>query len=217
MDWFFVGVDLGQTRDPTAIAVVERAETEGEFDATVWASRKTVELRLRKLERIPLGTSYPEVVSKVVELTRSRALAGRCHLAVDGTGVGQPVVDLLRDARPGCNILPVKFTGGGAEGHHGGYYTVPKRDLITGLQTLIQTRDLKIAGGMAEGEALFKEMGNMRVRVSTAGWEQFDTWRQNAHDDLVFATALACWAAKKVMPLPAPDRDEWWVGKELWL
>ena len=39
MDSYFVGVDLGQMRDYTAIAVVERAELAGEWDGAVFARR----------------------------------------------------------------------------------------------------------------------------------------------------------------------------------
>jgi hypothetical protein len=95
---YFVGVDLGQRQDFTAIAVVERTELTGEWDAAMWAYRKETMLRLRYLQRVPLGTPYPEVVERVVAITRSRELAGRCRLAVDATGVGGPVVDLLRRA-----------------------------------------------------------------------------------------------------------------------
>ena len=69
-------------------------------------------LRLRYLERVPLGTPYPEVVERVAQVTRSAELAGRCHLVVDATGVGRPVVDLLRRARLGCVVMPVMITGG---------------------------------------------------------------------------------------------------------
>jgi hypothetical protein len=86
MNWYFVGADFGQSRDFTAIAVLERAELVGDFDYEVRAHEKTVALRLRYLERIPLGTPYPEVVERVVQVTRNSKLAGRCHLAVDGTG-----------------------------------------------------------------------------------------------------------------------------------
>src|ERR1019366_4908494 len=50
------------------------------------AYEKTVAMRLRYLERIPLGTSYTEVVERVAEVTRNKQLARRCHLAVDGSG-----------------------------------------------------------------------------------------------------------------------------------
>ena len=55
-------------------------------------------LVLRHVERVPLGTPYPEVVERVRELVTHDELAGRCALAVDATGVGAPVVDMLRAA-----------------------------------------------------------------------------------------------------------------------
>ena len=42
MNRYFVGVDLGQARDYTAIAVVERAETTGAWDAAMFAWRMVV-------------------------------------------------------------------------------------------------------------------------------------------------------------------------------
>ena len=36
---FFVGLDVGQARDPSAMAVVEAAEMKGEWDAANGASR----------------------------------------------------------------------------------------------------------------------------------------------------------------------------------
>ena len=88
MNRYFVGVDLGQGRDPTTIAVVERAELKGKWNAATFAWRKEVMLRLRYLDRLRLGTPYPEVVDQVMAVTHSRELAGNCYLAVDGTGVG---------------------------------------------------------------------------------------------------------------------------------
>ena len=57
---------MGQTQDFTAIAVVERAELTGDWDPAVFAWKKTVRLRLRHLERVALGTPYPEVVEDLV-------------------------------------------------------------------------------------------------------------------------------------------------------
>jgi hypothetical protein len=200
MDWHFVGVDLGQAKDFTAIAAVERAEVTGAWDAQTYARRKSVSLRLRYLERLALGTPYPEVVERVVGLTRSSELAGHCHLVVDATGVGRPVVDLLRRAGPGCQMMPATITGGDAESREGGYYRVPKRDVIVGLQVLLQSGELKIAGGLRYGAALVSEMAEMRVKVSGAGREQYGAWREGTHDDLVFAVGLACWGVRKIYP-----------------
>jgi len=210
MGRFFVGLDLGQSQDFTALAVVERAETSGEFDPVMAARPKVVRLNLRFLERMELGTPYPDVVDRVGRMTRSRELAGRCQLAVDGTGVGPPVVDMLKRAQLDCRLMPVMVTGGGRESRDRGYYHVPKRDLIIGLQVLFQRGALRIAAGMPHNDTLIKEMQAMRVKVTPAGNEQYAAWREGQHDDLVFAVALACWAAKKVCPNPPMGDDRWW-------
>jgi len=36
----------------------------------------------------------------------------------------------------------------------------------------------------------------MQVRVSATGHEQYGSWRDGEHDDLVLAVAMACWRAK---------------------
>jgi hypothetical protein len=210
MSRYFVGVDLGQSRDFTAIAVVERSERTGAWDPVVCARRKVVALELRYLERIALGTPYPEVVERVAQVTRSGELDGRCHLAVDGTGVGRPVVDLLRRARPNCVLLPAIITGGDRETLDGGYYRVPKRDLIVQLQVLLQCQALRIAAGLEHATTLVEEMREMRVKVTPAGNEQYGVWREGKHDDLVFAVALACWAARKAQPNPPMGEAGWW-------
>jgi len=194
---YCVGVDLGQSRDFTAIAAVERQESSGEWDPAAYKCRKTTLLRLRFLERVELGTTYPDVVERVVQITRSRDLAGRCQLVVDGTGVGRPVVDLLRQAKPGCPIIAAVITSGQQETRIDGYYGIPKRDLMVGLQVLLQQGELQIAAGLKYGPALAEEMAAMEVKVTSAGREQFGAWREGTHDDLVFAVALACWGSKK--------------------
>jgi len=215
MNWFFVGADLGQKRDHTAIAVIERVEGRGAFDRTVYAYPKTAELQLRYLERLPLGIPYTEMVRRIAAVTQDRRLAGRCHLAVDGTGVGGPVVDLLREARLEAVLMPVTITSGQRETAGQGYYGVPKRDLIHGLQTLMEQGGLKIADRLDYGPSLVEEMMAMEVKVSPSGNEQMAAWREGTHDDLVFAVALACWSARKAFPRPTRDHEKWWVNEHL--
>jgi hypothetical protein len=177
---FYVGLDLGQSHDFTAISVVERVETRGEWDAAAFAHRKKVALRLRHLQRIALGTTYPEVVRRVAELMRSPELDGCCELLVDATGVGRSVVDLLRQARLNCTIRPAVVTGGFEESQGAGYYHVPKRDLITGLVVALQRGMLQIAAGMENCPELLAEMAAMQVKITPQGNEQFGAWREGA-------------------------------------
>ena len=76
-----MGLDLGQSRDFTAMAVVERAELTGEWDAVMYAHKKMAGLRLRYLERVALGTPYPEVVERVGQVI---AVGGACGAMPSG-------------------------------------------------------------------------------------------------------------------------------------
>jgi hypothetical protein len=40
----------------------------------------------------------------------------------------------------------------------------------------------------------------MEVKTTGPGREKYGAWREGAHDDLVFAVALACWAARSANP-----------------
>ena len=65
---YFVGLDLGQSNDYTALAVVQSVKQRGLDEST-----KTF-LHLRHLERYPLGTPYTSVADGVTALIRSPVL-----------------------------------------------------------------------------------------------------------------------------------------------
>src|SRR3954454_5897766 len=94
---FHIGADLGQKHDFTAICVVERAEVTFDWRNPVTCEyRRETQFAVRHLERVKLRTSYPDVVERIREVVMDPALEGRRSLVVDATGVGAPVVDLLR-------------------------------------------------------------------------------------------------------------------------
>jgi hypothetical protein len=181
---YFVGLDLGRRHDFTALVVVE-------------ARPGPATLRVRYVERIPLGTEYVGVVERVRRVVESPALRGQRNLIVDATGLGGPVVELLRRARMDCRMWPVSITGAAAQGYRQGLYRVPKRDLVVGLQRLFQQGLVQIAEGVKDGDALMKELRDMRVKVSRAGREQYEAGKCGQHDDLVLALSLACWPARR--------------------
>jgi hypothetical protein len=191
----FIGVDLGQKKDYTAVAVVERKE-ELQPGRLPWDGERKTFYDVRCLCRLPLGTTYPEVVREVRELAGGAAIARDCELVVDATGVGAPVLDLLRERDPGCRIVPVTITGGDREAYGDGMYRVPKRDLVVGLQVLFEQGAVRIAAGLRHATTLATELREMRVKVTLDAREKFEAWREGAHDDLVLAVALACWRAK---------------------
>ncbi len=103
-----IGVDIGQKRDPTAIcvAVTERRKVAG---------RTEVHFLVRHLERLSLGTPYPDVARRVGEVSDGARRRTRQSpmLYLDATGVGKPVVDILREGVPAVRaIVAVYFTHG---------------------------------------------------------------------------------------------------------
>ena len=73
------------------------------------------------------------------------------------------VDEAARLERLPCALWPAVITGGHAEGHADGFYRVPKRELLAGLQVMLQSGELRIAAEGPEGPALVRELSGMRM------------------------------------------------------
>ena len=186
-----VGLDLGQSRDYTALAVVER-----------FAAPGGLELRLRHVQRLPLGLSYPRLVARLADLLRRPELGPAPTLVVDKTGVGAPVVDMLLEA--GLDPYAVVIHGGDSQSRHDRDLRLPQRDLVANLQVQLQTGGLRLAAGLPDLELLLGELENFQVSLGAAGHDRYGAGRPGVHDDLVFALALALWGAGRLAPDPQP-------------
>ena len=184
---FYVGLDLGQSRDYTALCVAEKVPPEDSDD---------YELHVRHLERFR-DVLYPDVAERVSRLMDVPPLRDNAALAIDATGVGAAVVDMLRRSR--LTFDAVTITGGDTETQRGyDSYRVPKRDLVGNLQVLLQSGRLKIARSLEHAETLRAELLNFRVKINVAtAHDTYEAWREGDHDDLVLAAALAAWKAQK--------------------
>jgi hypothetical protein len=127
------------------------------------------------------------VVERVRKIVRSKELDGDCILAVDATGVGNPVVDLMRRAGMGCEISAISITGPGRAVHVGNVWNVPKVDLWAALAVVLERGEIRIAQDMPCAGALVKELEELQLASGSA--------RAGHHDDLAMALALAVWKA----------------------
>ncbi len=202
---FVVGVDLGQARDYTAVVVNERLQatrtiTQSErpglpsWDRT--QQKNVVYHRLTFLHRFQLGTSYPDVVEAVQRiLIQLPERKDKADLVVDATGVGRPVLDTMREK--GLKPIGITITGGvDVTEKAWDDIRVPKRSLAATMQVLLQTKRLKIAAGMDLTPLLTRELETFKVKININGSEAFEAWREQDHDDLVLAAALAAWQAE---------------------
>jgi hypothetical protein len=215
MRQYFLGLDLGQPNDYSALALVE------------WTGE---DYHCRGLQRWPMRTPYPAIVSDVTKVLKQPEIKARAQgseplLVIDATGVGAPVVDLFRaeykqgkkwsrgiwvidldddtPTPPGLvRLQVVQLTNGDTvTSDDEGVKHVPKLDLVGSAQVALQTERLKIAEGLAEAQTLIREMLNFQVKVRLgAAPDNSIAWREGEHDGLVLAVALALWAANNETP-----------------
>jgi hypothetical protein len=160
---YVVGLDLGQTQDFSAVAVLERRWC---LDDT--AGRLVAHYAVRHLHRWPLGTAYPVIVADVAALVATPPL-DHPYLAIDQTGVGSAVIDMLRLARPKAALRPVLITAGHAVStDEAGVFHVAKKELVGVVQVLMGQRRLQIAD-LPERDRLAKEMLAFKVKVASRG------------------------------------------------
>jgi hypothetical protein len=81
---YYVGLDLGQATDYTALAAVEQKKPDDRSSYDV-----------RHLKRWPIGTSYPAIARDVRRMIENDQLKD-CMIAIDQTDVGRTIVDTFR-------------------------------------------------------------------------------------------------------------------------
>ena len=205
---YFLGLDLGQAQDYTALAVLEARFGPDPAQSTTAVRHYACRL----LKRWQLGTKYPAVVADLAEMVARPPLSGSA-VAVDQTGVGAAVVDFLSGAGLHCKLHPVLITGGRQTTVDAGVRHVPKKELVSTMQVLLQTGRLRIARELEHAATLQKELAAFRVKITAAANETFEAWRERDHDDMVLAVALAAWLGENSEP-PADWRGAFAFGKQ---
>lgn len=209
---FIAGLDIGQMHDPTALAIAER-------EMVLYAGKLEPRFLVRYLERVPLGTPYPEMVKGVRATLHT--LEQAYTLVIDATGVGRPIVDLFRavsadglrtvGVQPPASSRPIAVTlTSGATPHSERWdeWSVPKRDLVLGMQVASQHGRLRVARALPEAATLVRELQNFQWKVSQIGQDQYGAWREGTYDDLVLAVALSVWWGTLYAPTSLPATQQ---------
>jgi hypothetical protein len=206
---FYIGLDLGQSRDYTALVILEKVWERGRADKQ---GRAVMPHYVRYAKRYQLGTPYPDIVRDAKEnylenpdllyeehfpgYGQYRAMP---QLIIDATGVGAAIRDEFEKGgirRP--TLRPVIITGGLDENYEKGTYRVPKSRLLEKMQVDAQFGLLKIAGGMDLLETLKAELANVKPKMKPeSAYLSYEEIREGVHDDLVLAAALAHWGAHR--------------------
>jgi hypothetical protein len=199
---FFVGLDLGQAQDYTALSVLERLKMEDKY---VYHVRHLARFR---------GEPYPNIVSRITKMMQSLGLKREASLVIDQTGCGRPVFDMF--VEEDLDPVGISIHGGDSASHDGRNWRVPKRDLVGCLQVLLQSGRLKVASKLELGPVLQAEMLNFRAKIDPAtAHDSYSAWREADHDDLVLSVALAAWWGEQI-PEFRPCAPVCVIGPNIW-
>jgi hypothetical protein len=216
---WILSADLGQSNDSTAICALEhvtgvvdfRSAYERHCNIEVSGLSQTPAERynVRFMQRLSLGTSYPDVGLYLKELLSRPPLTGDgdgvrpAKLVIDETAIGRVACDYFEAS--GLNPVRVCITASNettCEGYRHGHpnrFHVGKKLLITNVETLLHYDELHFSLKLADAPALREELQDFQRSLSAAGRMTFQA-RNGKHDDMVLAVALACWLGKRKEP-----------------
>ena len=181
-----IGVEFGQGHSPSAIAV---AEVEERKTDRWWENH----FKIRYLERLPIGTTYPAIaerVTRLVQTLRSRHRA-TILLYLNATGIGTPVMDMIRRQPISARVWDVYFNHGDRR------VVVDDREIRLGkafvvsrLKTLLQAHRIHLPPS-PEARILAEELMEYEVKVSEDANDRYGAFKVGSQDDLVTALGLA--------------------------
>lgn len=77
-------------------------------------------------------------------------------------------------------------------------FRVPKRELASTVQALLQSGRLKFAQNLPLREVLVDELQKFRAKIDmSTGDASFEHWRERDTDDVVLALAISLWLARR--------------------
>ncbi len=215
MTRIYLGLDLGQAADYSALCVIEEPiwvpgqgwtagadltqeqrmlYAQGLWYAWGQLAPSLPPIWLKLLYRYPLRTPYPDVVSDVIRRLGGpqEQLRRDAVLIVDATGCGAPVCDMFAFGGLPCPMIKVIIHGGTKVTQDYGLH-VPKRDLVASVQALLHTGRLQVAQANEFTKAWTDEMQGYRIKLTATGHDSYSAREDSVHDDLVLAVALACY------------------------
>lgn len=180
-----VGLDLGQQHDYTVLSVFKIAGPDR------YSQNSKNHYTLTNLYRAPLKISYTEIVDGIALFIHNYLAIHNYTCIVDYTGVGRPIVDMLREQK--INVVAVNTTGGVfCNWKSTVEVSVPKRDIVTSLKATLEGRRLSIVNSIDIVDVLVQEFVNFTERKNEFANLQFEA-KYGYHDDIVMSAGLAIW------------------------
>ena len=157
------------------------------------------------------GLSYEGMADRIAVIMQNPQLRLNTDLLIDGTGVGDAAVELIR--KRGLYPIPIIFSGGGTPREHYAQFSgvfgdtqgaiagakilesisIPKKDLVDAGKVMIQQGRLRVAPGKWNDD--FKaQLSKFRGKVNeNTGNKKYEAETEADHDDLVVCFLMGSW------------------------
>lgn len=193
---FLFCADLGFASDYTALSILNRLGS----TPAVYA--------VQYLRRLPLQTPYQQVAEVIDALIRREPLASSSvHLVVDATGVGRPVVEMLQDKD--LDPISIYITAGyDSTQVSSGEWRVPKRQLVTAMQMVIQSDRMQVSDQLEHAQKFLAEAREFQLKQRDSGALTFGASTEQVHDDLVLSVAMGLWFGESILGENPPSRTK---------
>lgn len=195
---YYLGLDLGQTSDPSALTVTEQRTPYVQRRSAAHRTHGDPTYSVVWIDRFELGTPYTDVVKRTAAVKRAPETGDDPPLVMDATGVGAPVVDQFQEE--GLRPVQILFTSGNEVSRDGQKHKVPKQDLATTVQALLQAGRLTIVEDLKLAGQLVREMKTFRVKIAESGHARFEHATESESDDVLLSLACALWYAESGQP-----------------
>ena len=157
------------------------------------------------------GLSYEGMADRIAMLMNTPQLRMNTDLLIDGTGVGDAAVEMIR--KRGLYPIPIIFGGGNEPKEHYeqfgrvfnntsgtmagakvlDYISIPKKDLVDAGKVMIQQGRLRVAPGRWNDD-FQKQLLKFKGKVNeTTHRTKYEAETEEDHDDLVVVFLMGSW------------------------
>lgn len=213
MKEYTIAVDLAKKRDFYAVIVFQNVQTIIPGSKLLGSADRTImEYDIVYIDKAK-ELRYPEMVERTVRIAGYSKIKNNYDLLVDGTGVGEAVVDYLREA--GLYPIPIIFTSGTQVneiyedigkvfGDIGGdrlqsartlkELRIPKEDLISAGRILLEQGRVHIAKGVKYRDDFEDQMMSFTGKLNeVTKHTKYEAEDEEVHDDLVVCYSMGSW------------------------
>lgn len=211
MNEYIAAIDCARKADRYVVMVSRNVKTIVDGDPSVYQpDRLIANIDVVYLDQW-FGDSYEEMVRRTCKILNHTTLFHNCDLLVDGTGVGDAVIEMMSTA--GLSPLPIIVTAGkGVRVVYESMGTiipppgqrltgfrpvksinVPKAELVAAAQVALQQQRVGIAKNVKWKDELEKQLVHVSPKATVAGNTRYESDDTKVHDDIAFCLMLTAW------------------------